>query len=162
MRDKEKQKEWHQRNYQEVIKLRRVQWLKENGPCVDCGSWENLEVDHVDRSTKTHHSVWTWREDRRLAELKKCVVRCYSCHKKKSIKELHEMDVWKAIRIAVPSGMAWCYVCKDFKPVDMFTKNKSKPNNRQSECITCRSNNRSKRKEIIEGVVHGETASLEN
>jgi hypothetical protein len=63
---------------------RRQNWLEANGPCVDCGSWECLEVDHVDASLKVSHKVWSWREERRLAELSKCVVRCHSCHLKKT------------------------------------------------------------------------------
>jgi len=73
------QREWQAR--------RRQKWLQENGPCVDCGSWRRLEVDHVDPSTKITHGVWSWSEKRRLEELKKCVVRCYRCHKLKTAEE---------------------------------------------------------------------------
>jgi len=69
------------------MQKRRQDWLDANGPCVDCGSDENLEVDHVDSEDKVTHRVWSWREDRRLAELAKCIVRCNVCHKIKSAKE---------------------------------------------------------------------------
>lgn len=59
---------------------RRADWFAENGPCVDCGSWEDLRLDHVDASTKVDHRVFSWSEARRLLELAKCVVRCQPCH----------------------------------------------------------------------------------
>lgn len=61
-------------------KQRRDVWFAENGPCVDCGSWDELRLDHVDPASKIDHKIWTWSEVRRLAELAKCVVRCFSCH----------------------------------------------------------------------------------
>lgn len=74
-----------QRAYQrDWMKQRRQAWFEANGPCVDCGASEHLEVDHADASLKVAHRVWSWAEDRRLAELEKCVVRCQSCHKKKT------------------------------------------------------------------------------
>ena len=74
-----------QREYErEWVARRRREWLVANGPCVDCGNWDNPEVDHVDPSTKVTHNVWSWAKVRREAELAKCVVRCTDCHKKKS------------------------------------------------------------------------------
>lgn len=49
--------------------------------CVDCGSVENLEIDHRDRSEKVSHRVWLWSVDKREAELRKCDIRCRNCHK---------------------------------------------------------------------------------
>lgn len=63
---------------------RRLAWLTEHGPCVDCGAREGLEVDHVDAATKVTHRVWGWSKPRRDAELVKCVVRCGPCHDKKT------------------------------------------------------------------------------
>jgi len=79
-KDKKKQRE-----YQRVWKdARRKKWLAENGPCVKCGSWRELEVDHIDPKTKTMHRLWTYSEARRIAELAKCQILCRSCHKKKT------------------------------------------------------------------------------
>ena len=73
-----------QREYQNSwTKKRRVAWLTENGPC-ECGSWVDLEVDHVDPSQKVTHRVWTWTAARRAVELAKCRARCKECHSKKS------------------------------------------------------------------------------
>jgi hypothetical protein len=69
------------------LRCRRATWLAEHGPCVDCGTWEDLEVDHADASTKVTHRVWSWARERREAELAKCAARCASCHKKKTATE---------------------------------------------------------------------------
>jgi 5-methylcytosine-specific restriction endonuclease McrA len=62
------------------IKKRRAEWLAANGPCVMCGSNDRLQVDHIDPSKKLTHRVWSWSETRRLQELAKCQVLCFSCH----------------------------------------------------------------------------------
>lgn len=74
--DSEKQREYQR----EWIARRRAEWVKSNGPCADCGTWEDLEIDHVDASTKVTHRVWSWSRRRREEELAKCVVRCGPCH----------------------------------------------------------------------------------
>jgi 5-methylcytosine-specific restriction endonuclease McrA len=77
-----------QRKYQlEWMKNRRDEWIAANGPCIDCGSWNDLEVDHVNPDTKVTHRVWNLTQSKRLAELAKCVVRCSKCHKKKTAVE---------------------------------------------------------------------------
>jgi len=70
---------------------RRAAWIAENGPCAQCGSTEQLEVDHIDPALKDvrlkrHHSarLWDWTESKRLAELANCQVLCKRCHKIKS------------------------------------------------------------------------------
>lgn len=69
------------------MKDRREDWLAANGPCKRCGSSHNLEVDHVDPSTKVNHTVWSWRQSRMLRELQKCQVLCEECHKRKTAAE---------------------------------------------------------------------------
>ncbi len=60
---------------------RRRRFIKEHGgKCIKCGSKKRLEFDHIDRSTKTSHSIWSWREDRIREELKKCQLLCKACH----------------------------------------------------------------------------------
>ena len=75
----------------------RDKWLLENGPCQKCGSWDNLEVDHIDPSTKDPlvgypcpQSFWTWSPERRAVELAKCQVLCTNCHKIKTSEEWHK------------------------------------------------------------------------
>jgi 5-methylcytosine-specific restriction endonuclease McrA len=66
------------------MKEKRTAWIEANGPCVRCGSKENLQVDHKDPTKKVDHKVWSWSKVRREAELAKCQVLCIECHKKKS------------------------------------------------------------------------------
>lgn len=78
------------------MRARRKKWLEEHGPCKECGSWDNLEVDHVDRSTKVDHKVWSWSLARMQAELAKCQVLCESCHKLKSKQSRDHVNLARA------------------------------------------------------------------
>ena len=70
-----------QRQYQlEYMRKRRQAWFDENGPCQHCGSDQDLELHHVDSSTKVDHKVWSWSRERREAELAKCIALCNDCH----------------------------------------------------------------------------------
>lgn len=72
-----------QRNYQrEWVAGRRARHLAGHH-CEWCGSTERLEIDHIDPSMKVTHGVWSWSRPRREAELAKCRVLCYRCHKKR-------------------------------------------------------------------------------
>ena len=68
---------------------RRMTWIKENGPCKHCGTWDNLEVDHINPAKKKYPAakLWSRRKSFRDRELAKCQVLCKSCHLKKSILE---------------------------------------------------------------------------
>lgn len=68
----------------EVLKRRRTDWLKKNGPCTQCASWDELEVDHKDPSIKVSHRIWSWAARRREEELKKCQPLCKKCHAAKT------------------------------------------------------------------------------
>lgn len=69
------------------INRRRKEWFLKNGPCVKCGSWNDLELDHKDRKQKLTHRIWTYGEEKRIAELAKCQALCRSCHKIKTSAE---------------------------------------------------------------------------
>lgn len=71
----------------EWTRRRRQEWITANGPCAECGSWQALELDHIDPEQKVEHRVWSWSEARRVEELKKCQVLCESCHAKKTAYE---------------------------------------------------------------------------
>ena len=76
-----------QREYQRTwMAKRRSDWFSENGPCVVCGSWDNLELDHIDPQTKVSHRIWSWAKSRRNAELAKCQVLCTKCHDLKTLR----------------------------------------------------------------------------
>jgi transcription elongation factor Elf1 len=67
-----------------------AEYLREH-PCADCGESDIrcLEFDHVDPTTKREAisvmvlEVWPWAQVE--AEIKKCVVRCANCHRRKTI-----------------------------------------------------------------------------
>lgn len=59
--------------------------------CIYCNSFEDLEVDHIDPTTKLYNTSKIWAKKYRailLEELKKCQPLCKTCHKIKSNKEL--------------------------------------------------------------------------
>ena len=88
-KDKEERRrylrEWNRRRKQQ----RRQEWLQTNGPCTQCGSWEDLEVDHIDRATKQYQpsQVWSRKKEIRESELAKCQALCKICHKAKTDRE---------------------------------------------------------------------------
>ena len=63
---------------------RRSMWFRLNGPCVQCGSDKNLELDHINPEDKVTHNVWSFSKDKMEEELSKCQVLCNSCHKRKT------------------------------------------------------------------------------
>lgn len=86
------------------MKVRRETWIQENGPCDNCGSWENLEVDHINPSTKISHRIWSWKLEKRLLELSKCHVLCSACHLEKSKIDLSNMMIGTRIGELSPSA----------------------------------------------------------
>jgi hypothetical protein len=73
------------------LKARRDAYLSANGPCVKCGSAEDLEIDHIDPSQKVTHRIWSWRKERRDVELAKCQIICKECHKRKTAIDIRPM-----------------------------------------------------------------------
>lgn len=87
-KDKKKQREYQNRWMQK----RRRDWLQANGPCVQCGSWTNLHVDHRNPEEKVEHKIWSWSKQRRDEELAKCQVLCKVCHERKTSQENRELN----------------------------------------------------------------------
>jgi 5-methylcytosine-specific restriction endonuclease McrA len=80
-------KEYDKKKYQrEWLQARRTTWIQENGPCKVCGTWDNLEVDHIDPSEKQIKisTIWSRSQEVRDKELAKCQVLCKSCHLNKT------------------------------------------------------------------------------
>ncbi len=75
------------------MKAAREVWFQANGPCRQCGSSERLELDHIEEGTKVSHTVWSWEPIKRAAELAKCQVLCYFCHKKKTARWLSQKSI---------------------------------------------------------------------
>lgn len=80
----------YKKKYQRTwLQLRRNEWLKKNGPCKVCGTWENLEIDHIDPSKNKIRiaTIWSRRKEVREKELAKCQVLCKAHHQDKSSEE---------------------------------------------------------------------------
>ena len=60
------------------------------GCCVQCGSTEQLEIDHVDPKKKTMRTerMTYVKEARREEELRRCQLLCQPCHQEKTLKDL--------------------------------------------------------------------------
>lgn len=70
-RNRQYQREW--------AAARRAAWFADK-TCADCGSSDELELDHVDPQAKVSHRIWSWSAARREPELAKCEPRCHLCH----------------------------------------------------------------------------------
>lgn len=81
------EKRAYQNNWMAVKRLAYIEEM--GGACVECGSTEKLEIDHIDRTTKTMNpkELWSRREEVIRAELAKCQLLCKGCHQKKTSAE---------------------------------------------------------------------------
>ena len=87
----------HDLRRRQRARQRRIDWMKEHGPCCKCGSWDHLELDHVistgmSEKARASQRLWNWSEPHRQAELAKCQVLCRSCHRKKTGLELRKYE----------------------------------------------------------------------
>lgn len=104
----------YMREYQNAwLQRRRRAWIEVNGPCAQCGSSDRLEVDHIDRATKTANpaAIWGWSAERRAAELAKCQVLCHDCHQQKTLAEFRSAGQPCPSRTAYRGGCR-CGGCK--------------------------------------------------
>lgn len=76
--DKTKQREY-QRNW---MRDRRAAFMV-GRTCADCGGANRLELHHRDPSQKISHKIFSWKEERMLAEAAKCDIVCDECHDKR-------------------------------------------------------------------------------
>lgn len=105
------------RQYQkDWIAKRRDKWFNDNGPCVKCGSWNNLEADHIDPSTKLFEPASLWslsdKNPKKIAELKKLQVLCKKCHLEKSSSEQFIQTVHGAPGATLYRSGCRCNKCK--------------------------------------------------
>lgn len=83
-------KEYHRKYNIERYHRRRAEFIATlGGKCAKCGSVENLEIDHIDRSTKLMDvgKMLSFSLQTSLDELKKCQALCSKCHLEKTISE---------------------------------------------------------------------------
>lgn len=59
------------------------------GKCFTCGALENLEIDHIDKKSKTSNitTLITLSLEKLKKELPFCQLLCKSCHSKKTIRD---------------------------------------------------------------------------
>lgn len=76
-------KTYHQSRYATRI-AEMVKYL--GGKCVECGTINRLEFDHIDPSTKEFSITRKWNRKWSILEpeLKKCQLLCYDCHKERT------------------------------------------------------------------------------
>ena len=70
--------------------------------CASCGSGENLEIDHIDPSTKsfTLGNQWSRKWEDLVIELEKCQLLCHQCHVAKTNEQRYGEQ---------PCGTYWKY-----------------------------------------------------
>lgn len=101
-----------QRKYQrEWIKQRRETYLKDK-KCEKCGSHDELEIDHIDRTKKWSHRLWSYSHKIIIEELEKCQILCRMCHILKSVAELGYYYKKHGTRSMYRAHKCRCVKCK--------------------------------------------------
>lgn len=85
------------------------------GKCVNCGSTESLEIDHINPDEKEFNisKIWSLSDKRFLKELQKCQLLCHSCHDEKTygiMRKNRKHGTWAMYRRA----RCKCNICKEF------------------------------------------------
>ena len=62
------------------ITARKRKYIEQMGCCVFCGSLDNIQIHHLDSSTKWSHRIWSYSQDIVELELSKCIALCGHCH----------------------------------------------------------------------------------
>lgn len=78
--DKAYHQQYYRKRRQEII-----DYL--GGKCVKCNATDNLEVDHIDPSQKSHDVSKRMSLKNNKEEFDKCQLLCNSCHKEKTVSE---------------------------------------------------------------------------
>lgn len=129
-KDKTKQQEFQK----QWLRKRRQKWIDEHGPCIDCGSKNNLEIDHIDPETKDpalrlgSGKMWGWAKEKLDKELLKCVVRCRSCHLQKTRNEYFTKLIHGVSRSLYDKYGCRCKPCKELHSTHLKAHRKHKKN----------------------------------
>lgn len=110
-------KEEKRRYNREWVAKRKSKWFSDKS-CVVCGTTENLELDHINPSTKVSHTIWSWSEIRRNEELSKCQVLCDKHHMEKSINE-RKHKTTHGTSMMYKEYRCRCSICKTWKSNEM-------------------------------------------
>lgn len=87
-KDKEKYNKYMNEYMKKRAKEKRLWALQKLGnKCVRCGSSDDLDIDHIDPSTKsfTFAKLWSKKSEIIERELNKCQLLCKQCHHNKSL-----------------------------------------------------------------------------
>lgn len=83
-------REYNLQNRRKRRKERRALGLEMlGGKCLECGTTDRLEFDHIDPTTKlyTISAIYHYKLETLLTEIKKCQLLCKDCHIEKNIRE---------------------------------------------------------------------------
>lgn len=108
-----KMKEYMKARYHRI----RAEWIdKLGGICIDCGTDQGLEFDHVDAKSKKYHigKIIMHNQAKVAAEMEKCVLRCERCHIEKSQREGDVKFVEHGGGVAGKKN-CYCHLCAPLK-----------------------------------------------
>lgn len=101
------------REYQVAwLAKRRQDWIdSQGGACRNCGSSDQLEIDHINPEEKEYSptALWSRNKSIRDRELAKCQILCHDCHKKKTRTQLFKEG--HGNRARYKNGCR-CVICK--------------------------------------------------
>lgn len=90
-----KRREWANNNKDEINRKRRERKATHKkyvidmlgGCCVGCGTTENLQFDHIDRTTKSCNvaGLLAGKLEKLVEEAQKCQLLCETCHRHKTL-----------------------------------------------------------------------------
>ncbi len=86
------------------------------GKCVNCGSTDNLQFDHIDHGQKSFDvadrlAQYSW--DRLLTEIEKCQLLCFVCHVEKSVIERGQSMAHHGTASMYQHYKCRCDLCRD-------------------------------------------------
>lgn len=84
--------------------------------CVKCNATSDLQLDHINPAEKIDHNIWSWSEESRNAEIKKCQILCKECHKRKTKDDLRKMfskPIEHGTATAYEHKGCRCELCRD-------------------------------------------------
>jgi 5-methylcytosine-specific restriction endonuclease McrA len=89
--------------------------------CVQCGSLDRLEIDHIVAEKKAFpiSEMWAYKKDKLESELKKCQLLCEDCHRKKTISDLGNNPAIGTHGTLSASRYCHCAKCRSSKSAYM-------------------------------------------
>ena len=106
----------HRKEYQRSwVASRREHYISLlGGKCCKCGSTESLQFDHIDRTQKISHRIFSYSHEKIQLELSKCQLLCSKCHVIKTNTELYSPRKHGTTTMYRKEGCR-CDLCKQAK-----------------------------------------------